>query len=162
MMKARRFSAVALLVVSLLPAVCLAGPSTDRGTVYVTKLAPPEAGQTLFAFISDLGPYDGFSLMGGQTISFTDLVPGPYFVREQVRQGWNLESVAVVETDEFGETDSWNASSSIVSIDLYPGRTVHVSFTNRPIAPPVPSPGAVVLGGIGLTLLGWLGRRRIL
>ena len=161
-MKARRFSAVALLVVSLLPPVCFAGPSTDRGAAYVTKLAPPEAGETLFAFISDLGPYDGFSLMNGQTMSFTDLVPGQYFVREQVPQGWNLESVVVVQTDESGDTSSWNASSANVLIDLRPGQSVHVYFTNEPVAPPVPSPAAVALGGMGLTFLGWLGRRRML
>lgn len=160
-MKSRRFCSVALLIVPLFPLTCSAAPSTDIGVVHVTKVAPEGTGEMLFRFVSDLGPYDGFALMRGETMTFSGLAPGQYFVSEQIPEGWSLQPVTI-ETDDSGDTSYWNASANRLFIDIDPGETAHVYFVNELASPSVPSPAAVVLGGMGLVLVGWMRRRRTL
>ena len=75
-----------------------------------------------FPFDGDLG---GFTLFGGDSISFTDLEPGIYGVFETVPNGWDLTKITCDDPTENSSTKVFTAF-----IEMDPGESVTCTFFN--------------------------------
>ena len=58
------------------------------------------------------------------------LVPGSYTVQELVPDGWDLTDVTFTTSDG-SDSSSWTGPSNTATIDLDPGETITVTFTNK-------------------------------
>ena len=113
--------------------------NTQRGSVEVTKVNQGGVASDSFAFTPSraLDP-QGFSLQGGQTKSYSDVVAGSYSVSEGTASGYRLTSIDCVDSRT---SDSTHASSSsglsdrTAQINVQPGEDVHCTFTNTAVNP---------------------------
>jgi len=145
-----------LFVAGLAGSLCSAGP-TQYGTVTVTKVAS-EAGSTEFGFTSpQLGD---FTLTDGQSITFNELVPGHYDIREQTTPDWQLYLV-LADSSTTAVTDMLDWATDTFHLRLDPSENLHLTFHNKCLGqtpgqtiPSVPTPSAVLLTALGAGLIG--------
>ena len=137
-------------------------------------------GQNYFILLneySDGGPYDwsvqlNFDLTAGLVIS--DNGGGaslPITYDQWVELKFDIDLNANTVDEYYGGVllsshvwDGFNASNTIGAIDLYSAGASPVYYDDlRLISPtPIPAPGAMLLGSIGVGLVGWLRRLRTL
>jgi uncharacterized repeat protein (TIGR01451 family) len=99
--------------------------NTQRGQIIVEKQTFPDNAPFTFDFIRSFGA--NFTLTDGQSITFTNLVPGTYSVREVFTPAFPLAQINVFDPDN-GTTANVLTQSSVIDVD--PGETVRVVFVN--------------------------------
>lgn len=143
------FLVSAFLVVLVVAGACFAQSPTVG--VSLLKLADG-AGDTMFGF--EVTGWMPFSL-GDHYSAWFEMPLGDYDMVEQPTLGWFLSDIQVTGVGYDLITNG--VTIHIASLDDIP----RVTFVNEPV-PVVPAPGAILLGGIGVALAGWLRRRRTL
>ena len=100
------------------------------GSIIIEKSTTPATG-TGFAFVDNIpGSSGSFSLDHGGTKKFSDIAPGTYKVTETAKDGWMLKNILCSDPDG-GSVSS--VPSSIATIDLDAGETVHCVFQSEEI-----------------------------
>ena len=98
-----------------------------RGSITVIKETDPAGDPAVFSFASPGLAPPAFTLSDGGSLPFTELVPGSYPIDEAALAGWNLTNVAIS-----GDTDGGSTTTATgATIDLDPGETITVTFSNR-------------------------------
>jgi hypothetical protein len=155
-MKASRLIIATLLLEVLAASFCAAGP-TEYGTVTVGKVALG-AGDMAFDFESpQFGP---FTLTDGTSVTFANIAPGDYAIRELRVPDWELYLVAADSTtsasDDFLD---WTTQTFFLHLDA--AEILSLTFHSRSLTPPVPTtpasipaPSALLLGTLGAALIG--------
>lgn len=98
--------------------------NTQRGSVTIAKAIQPTDAAQAFDFTGDFG---AFTVTGGASTTFDDLVPGSYDVTETVPSGWELVQIDCVDPD--GGSD-FDLGASTATVDLDAGESVTCTFTN--------------------------------
>lgn len=131
-------------------------------------------GQNYFILLNeynDGGPYDwsvqlNFDLTAGLVISDFALLPINYDQWVELKFDIDLNANTVYEYygGDLLSSHQWDddASNTIGAIDLYSEGASPVYYDDFRLIPPIPAPGAMLLGSIGVGLVGWLRRHRTL
>lgn len=150
-----------LFVAGLAVSLCSAGP-TEYGTVTVSKVAS-EAGSTEFGFTSL--QFGEFTLADGESITFDEIIPGDYAIRERTTPGWQLYLV-VADSSTSAATDMLDWVTCTFFLHLEAAESLHLTFHNRSLGqtptqtmPSIPAPSAVLLAALGTALAGVFRRR---
>lgn len=134
-------------------------------------------GQNYFLLLNeygDGGPYDwsvqlNCDMNAGQIVS--DLGGGaslPIKWDEWVQLRFVIDLDGNTVDEYYGgallSSHQWDddASNTIGAIDLFGNGASPVYYDDLRLIPPIPAPGAMLLGSIGVSLVGWLRRRRTL
>ena len=138
----------------------------------------PGMGQNYFILLNeynDAGPYDwsvqlNFDLGAGLIFSdFGGGAPLPINYGQWVELKFDIDLNAKT-VDEYYDgallsSHIWglyNPSNTIGAIDLFGNGASPVYYDDLRLTPPIPAPGAMLLGCLGVGLVGWLRRRRTL
>ena len=125
-----------VLGVSLTRATGTTGNGSDAqkvyvsGTIIVRKITNP-AGGTGFDFVGTGGIPAAFSLDGGQSVTYSELAPGAYSVRETNKVGWAFTSLVCTAT---GTGTSRTIVGPLATITLAGGGVVDCTYTNTQLA----------------------------
>ncbi len=117
-------------------------PVDDTGQIVINKEVDGEADGQEFAFTFNGEVADTFTLEDGDSETFSGLPAGEYTVAESLGQlppGWNLTEISGSPANAVTET----LATGTAVIQLDPGQTVEVTFTNTP--PPEPEVGTIVV-----------------
>ena len=103
--------------------------NTKRGSITVVKDAVPDDAQD-FSFTGGLGAFslddDGDPTLPNSQL-FANQVPGTYVITETALVGWTLTNLVINDPDG---GSSLNLATRTATIDLDPGETINVRFTN--------------------------------
>ena len=104
--------------------------NTARGKILVEKVTIPDGSTQSFEFNPSWDT--NFFLQDGDDAEDSGfLEPGTYTVQELVPDGWDLTNVTFTTSDGT-DSSSWTGQpSDTATIDLDPGETITVTFTNK-------------------------------
>jgi hypothetical protein len=94
--------------------------NTQRGSITIVKNTDPGATGS-FDYTGDLG---AFTLPGGGSQTFDNLVPGTYGVTESAQSGWTLTGLSCTDGS------STNVATRTATIGLSPGEHVTCTYSN--------------------------------
>ncbi len=110
-------------------AITVTFTNTKRGSITVVKDAVPNDPQD-FSFSGELGAFslddDSDPTLPNSQL-FANLNPGVYVVTEAAALGWTLSNIVIADPDGGSSVDSGTGTATI---DLDPGETITVTFTN--------------------------------
>ncbi len=95
------------------------------GHIVVDKVTNPAGDPTSFNFSTTGAGYAGFGLTDADAPNDQLLAPGTYTVAELVPAGWALSNLTIV--DPTGDSTSLDGTATL---ELAPGETIHVTFTD--------------------------------
>jgi len=120
------FDSTATIVLDPGESVTVKFTNTKKGHILVDKVTDPSGDSQSFEFSPSYG--SSFSLADTSTPNDSGaLVPGTYNVTETVPSGWDLTNINIVDPDG---GSSFDLGTKQATIDLDPGESVTVKFTN--------------------------------
>jgi hypothetical protein len=103
--------------------------NTALGAVTIAKeTEPTDAGDQVFEFTGDLG---AFTVRGGESSAFSELVPGTYAVSESLPGGWQLTGLTCSDPDGGTTVD---LAAGTASLDVDAGETITCTYVNTATA----------------------------
>jgi plastocyanin len=104
--------------------------NTQRGTIELTKGTDPSGG-TGFGFTEDITPGGAMVLDDGQTVTFSNVVPGTYtVVEDDPTPAFDLTGLTCVDSDGSGVASTASIATRTARVNLDPGETVSCTFSN--------------------------------